>query len=110
MSTRGQKRTSALFDHGIGSYNRMRDVSSLDRTGPYPIRGAPDRRVCLAPQVSTPIDLEAEEIIPLAELVTQRRARADALQREMRDIQVLLNGTVRVLPKPGSNGSDGQGD
>src|SRR5262249_48632458 len=57
-----------------------------------------------------PIDLEAEEIIPLAELVTQRRARADALQREMRDIQVLPNGTVRVLPKPGSNGSDGQGD
>ena len=53
-----------------------------------------------------PIDLEAEETIPLAELVTQRRARADALQREMRDIQVLPNGTVRILPKPGSNGGD----
>jgi|SRR6516164_6014196 hypothetical protein len=51
------------------------------------------------------IDASCEEIIPLAELVTQRRAYADAMQREMRDIEVLRDGTVRVLPKPGSNGS-----
>jgi len=46
-----------------------------------------------------------EEIIPLAELVTQQRARADRMQREARNIEVLRDGTVRVLPKPSSNGS-----
>jgi len=56
------------------------------------------------------IDASCEEIIPLAELVTQRRARADAMQREMRDIEVLRDGTVRVLPKPGSNGSGDSSD
>lgn len=56
--------------------------------------------------VEPAIDATCEEIIPLAELVTQRRARADRMQREARDIQVLPDGTVRVLPKPGGNGSD----
>ena len=53
-----------------------------------------------------PVDVSCEEIIPLPQLIEQRRARADAMEREMRDIEVLPNGTVRVLPKPGSNGSD----
>jgi hypothetical protein len=44
---------------------------------------------------------------PLNLLVARQRRRADALQREMRDIQVSPSGAVRVLPKPGSdNGSD----
>jgi len=51
------------------------------------------------------VDVSCEEIIPLPQLIEQRRARADAMEREMRDIEVLPNGTVRVLPKPGSNGS-----
>ena len=55
------------------------------------------------------IDATCEEYIPLAELVTQRRARHDAFMREARDIQVLPNGTVRVLPKPGSTGSGDSG-
>ena len=55
--------------------------------------------------VAPAIDATCEEIIPLPQLIEQRRARADAMEREMRDIEVLPNGTVRVLPKPGSNGS-----
>jgi hypothetical protein len=55
--------------------------------------------------VPPPLDLVAsEEIIPLAQLVEQRRARQDRLQG--RDIEVSPSGAVRVLPKPGSNGSD----
>ena len=59
--------------------------------------------------VEPAIDATCEEIIPLAELVAQRRKRADELQAEMRNIEVLPNGTVRVLPKPGGNGSDDSG-
>jgi hypothetical protein len=50
----------------------------------------------------------AEEIIPLADLVTQRRARQNALQG--RDIEVTNSGVVRILPKPGSNGGNGSGN
>ena|SRR5215469_5977236 len=59
----------------------------------------------LEPQPA-PLDLVADEIEPLAVVVERQRKRADALQREMRDIQVLPSGVVRILPKPGSNGSD----
>ena len=52
------------------------------------------------------IDAVCEEIIPLPQLIEQRRARADAMEREMRDIEVSPSGLVRVLPKPGSSGSD----
>ena len=52
------------------------------------------------------VDATCEEIIPLAELVTLRRAHVGRLNAEARDIEVLRDGTVRVLPKPGSNGSD----
>jgi hypothetical protein len=52
------------------------------------------------------IDSTCEEIIePLAVVVERQRRRADAMQREMRDIEVLPSGLVRILPKPGSNGS-----
>ena len=53
------------------------------------------------------LDLVAEPVIPLAELLTQRRARVDRLQAEARDIEVLRDGTVGVLPKPGSNDGNG---
>jgi hypothetical protein len=59
--------------------------------------------------IPPPLELTAEPPIPLAELVTLRRARHDAIVREARDIEVLRDGTVRVLPKPGSNGSDDTG-
>ena len=53
------------------------------------------------------IDAACEEIYePLADIIARQRARCDAMEREARDIEVLPNGTVRVLPKPGSNGSD----
>jgi hypothetical protein len=55
--------------------------------------------------VPPPLDLVAEEYEPLAVVVERQRKRADALQREMRDIEVLPSGAVRILPKPGSNGS-----
>ena len=48
-----------------------------------------------------------EEIYePLADVIARQRARCDRMEREARDVEVLPNGTVRVLPKPGSNGSD----
>jgi hypothetical protein len=37
---------------GRASYGHTGGFSSLDRTWPRPVRGAPDRRVCLAPQAS----------------------------------------------------------
>ena len=60
----------------------------------------------LEPQPA-PLDLVADEIEPLAVVVERQRKRADALQREIRDIVVSPNATVRVLPKPGSNGGNG---
>jgi hypothetical protein len=55
--------------------------------------------------VPPPLDLVAAPSIPLAELVTLQRARADLMEAEARDIEVLPSGLVRVLPRPGSNGS-----
>ena len=56
--------------------------------------------------VEPPLDLVAEPYVPLAELVAKRRAHVARLASETKDIEVLPNGTVRVLPRPGSNGSD----
>jgi hypothetical protein len=55
--------------------------------------------------VPPPLDLVAEEYEPLADVIARQRARCDRMQREARDIEVLPSGFVRVLPKPGSNGS-----
>jgi hypothetical protein len=57
-----------------------------------------------------PLDLVAEPYEPLAVVVDRQRRRADAMQREMRDIEVLPSGLVRVLPKPGSNGGSDDSD
>jgi hypothetical protein len=51
------------------------------------------------------IDSTCEEIIPLAELVEKQRARMDAMLRDWHDIEVSPSGAVRILPKPGGNGS-----
>ena len=59
----------------------------------------------LTPQPA-PLDLPYEEVEPLAVVVDRQRRRADAMQREARDIEVLPSGLVRILPKPGSNGSN----
>src|SRR6516225_2479249 len=57
------------------------------------------------------IDAVCEEVIePLADVVARQRARCNRMQRKMRDIEVLPNGLVRVLPKPGSNGSGDDSD
>jgi hypothetical protein len=58
------------------------------------------------------IDATCEEIEyePLADLVARQRARADRMQREARDIEVLPSGLVRVLPKPGDKGSGSGND
>ena len=56
--------------------------------------------------VPPPLDLVAEPYEDLATLVARQRKRVDEMQREARDIEVLRDGTVRILPKPGSNGSD----
>jgi hypothetical protein len=60
--------------------------------------------------VPPPLDLVAEVIEPLADVVARQRARADRMQRQARDIEVLPSGLVRVLPKPSSgNGNDSNG-
>ena len=48
--------------------------------------------------VPPPLDLVAEPYEPLAVVVERQRRRADAMQREMRDIEVSPSGAVRVLP------------
>jgi len=56
------------------------------------------------------LELQAEPVEDLATLVERQRRRADAMQREMRDIEVSPSGVVRILPKPGGgNGSDDTG-
>jgi hypothetical protein len=55
--------------------------------------------------VPPPLELTAEPIIPLADLVTQRRARQNQLEGQ--PIEVSDSGVVRILPKPGSNGGNG---
>jgi len=57
--------------------------------------------------VEPAIDATCEEIIPLAELVTQRRARADEMLRERREIRVLPSGQVIELK---GNGGDSSSD
>jgi hypothetical protein len=58
----------------------------------------------LMPQPA-PLDLPCEEIEPLAVVVDRQRKRADAMQREARNIQVLPNGQV-LLIEPNGNGDD----
>jgi hypothetical protein len=56
--------------------------------------------------VPPPMDLVAEPPEPLADLIARQRARADRMEREMRDIQVLPNGQVLLLDER----DDGNGD
>jgi|SRR6516165_10275676 hypothetical protein len=62
----------------------------------------------LRPQ-SAPLELTAEPVEDLAELVARQRRRAYAMQREARDIEVSPSGVVRVLPKPGNGQDDSSG-
>ena len=55
--------------------------------------------------VPPPLDVVAEPIIPLAELVAQRRARCDQMLREQQEIRVLPNGQVVVLDKGNGEGT-----
>jgi len=52
-----------------------------------------------------PLDLVAEPVIPLAELVAIRRKRIDEMPR--REIRVLANGPVVELEPDDGNGRDG---
>ena len=55
------------------------------------------------------LELRAEEpVIPLADLVRQRRAYVERMNREQRNIQVLPNGQVLVLDE--RNDGNGQDD
>ena len=57
--------------------------------------------------VPPPLDLVAEEVEPLADVVARQRARADRMEREARNIRVLPNGQVLLLDEHnGGNGSD----
>jgi len=46
-----------------------------------------------------PINATCEEYIPLAELITRRRAHCDQIAREQQEIRVLSTGQVVVLDK-----------
>jgi hypothetical protein len=56
----------------------------------------------LEPQPA-PLDLSCEVIEPLADVIARQRARCDRLQREVADA---MQREMRVLVRPGSNGSD----
>ena len=57
----------------------------------------------------TQVELKAEEpVIPLADLVRQRRAYVERMNREQRNIRVLPNGQVLVLDE--RNDGNGQDD
>jgi hypothetical protein len=60
--------------------------------------------------VPPPLELVAEPVIPLAELMAQQKARMDRMHREAADIEVSPSGAVRVLPKPGGSGDDSGGE
>ena len=57
------------------------------------------------------IDATCEEIEPLAVVVERQRRRIAQMQAEGYDnIEVSPSGAVRILSRPGGNGSDGSGD
>ena len=106
---------AALKANNASAHQTLRAIYA-DSTQPATVRV---RAAQAALNVETPslkpqppaIDATCEEVIePLADVVARQRARCDRMQREMRDIEVLPNGLVRVLPKPGSNGSGDDSD
>jgi hypothetical protein len=57
--------------------------------------------------VPPPLELVAEVIEPLADVVARQRARCDRMEREARNIRVLPNGQVLLLDERNDgNGSD----
>jgi hypothetical protein len=106
---------AALKANNASAHQTLRAIYA-DSTQPATVRV---RAAQAALNVETPslkpqppaIDATCEEVIePLADVVARQRARCDRMQRKMRDIEVLPNGLVRVLPKPGSNGSGDDSD
>jgi hypothetical protein len=91
----------------LSDIHRNRDLSAAVRT--KAASACLPHEMPRLESVPPAIDVVGEEIIPLPQLIAQRRAYADRMDAEARDIEVLPNGTVRVLPKPGSNGSDNTG-
>jgi len=104
LKTENERLSSALGAHGT-----LKAIYS-DSTQPATVRV---RAAQAALNVETPalrpqepaIDVTAEPIIPLAELVTMRRKHVDQLLREQRQIRVLRDGRVLVLDE----GDDGNG-
>ena len=56
--------------------------------------------------VPPPMELTAEPVEPLHQLIERQRARADRMAREARQIRVLPNGQVLVLDEPNGDGGD----
>jgi hypothetical protein len=92
----------------LSELHRNRDLPAMVRAraaiGCLGVESAPLK------SIEPPLELTAEPYEPLADVVARQRARADAMLREMQDIEVLPNGTVRVLPKPGGNAAAGSDD
>jgi len=101
----------ARMTEGASAYATLSDIQR-NREVPAAIR-TKAAIACLSREMAplapekAPLDLVAEPPpIPLAELVTLRRARADAMLAERCEIRVLANGRVVELDDDG-NGSDG---
>jgi len=101
----------ARTTEGASAYATLSDIHR-NRELPAAVR-AKAASACLPHEmprlesVPPPMDLVAEPYVPLAELVEQRRARCDQMEREARQIRVLPNGQVLLLDEPyGGNGGD----
>jgi len=101
----------ARMTEGASAYATLSDIHR-NRELPAAVR-AKAASACLPHEmprlesVPPPMDLVAEPYVPLAELVEQRRARCDQMEREARQIRVLPNGQVLLLDEPyGGNGGD----
>jgi len=92
----------------LSDIHRNRDLPAAVRTKAA-IECISREMAPLAPE-KAPLDLTAEPYAPLAELVSARRARADQMEREARQIRVLPNGQVLLLDESEPSGKGNGGD
>src|SRR5262249_27261076 len=102
----GRARDKRSSDHGSDDEHAANDEGLRVKAAQAALNVETPR---LTPQPPA-IDSTCEEIEPLAVVVERQRRRADAMQREGRDIEVSPSGAARILPKPGSNGGNGSDD
>jgi len=104
----------ARMTEGATAYATLSDIHR-NRELPAAVR-AKAASACLPHEMprleSVPpaIDATCEEYIPLADLVRERRARCDQMEREARQIRVLPNGQVLLLDDESKGNGDSSTD